>query len=213
MSRSSRFRPVSPPRTPESRRWLDHVVLRAMEKQPEARFPAAMAMIEALTGGARGDDLTAPIEARVGTAVAGATTTIASPGIPRRRGDTVGDSARDGHARGRGAGGAPPRTPPPASRAPGGRPQPSRWGRNLAVVIALIAVLAVAGIVAASMFDDDPFGLWSGDGDGDPTPTERSIPAMPTATQAGSDYGAIRPKSPRPPPPMSLRRNPPRRRR
>jgi serine/threonine protein kinase len=149
--------------------WLDGVVLRAMEKQPSARFPSAAAMIDALTGFGR-DDHTAPLSAATVSTAAGATRVI-SPGIPTRQ---------------RNAGGSPPRMPPPVSRAPGGRPQPSRWGRNLARGLALLALLAIAAVAAASMMDDDPYGLWGGDGDADPTPTAQSISPLPTETEEES---------------------------
>ncbi len=166
--------------------WLDGIVLRAMEKLPEARFATAAMMIDALAGGNRGNNHTAPIRMALGTVAAGAATTLPSPGIAKVLGETV-VPPPDGEAFRRAKGGAPPRTPPPVSRSPGDRFQPSRWKRSLALFVALLAVLAVAAIAVASMMDDDPFGLMGGDGDSDPTATVRSIPALPTATEEGSN--------------------------
>ncbi len=164
--------------------WLDAVVLRAMEKEPGARFPSAAAMSDALTGSPRGSGITAPIR----TEGAAAATIVASPGLPTRRADTVVSPPVDG-ARARGSGGAPPRRPPPPAQAAGDRPRPSRWGRSLALAFAVIAVLAIAAVAASGLLDGDPLGLWGGDGDSEPTATVRSSPAQPTPTGVESDAG------------------------
>lgn len=173
--------------------WLEAIVLRAMAKNPVDRYASAGEMLDAVNAAGRGVSPAAQTQRFAGSPASIGATTKAMPGVPGAATHNAETATSVMGPRFRGGDGeGPPPAPPPVAEARG----PSRWARNVAILFVVLIALAVAGVAAANLFDENGDGTNAGD-DESATATVRSIPAMSTATEEpepdGEPTDALRP--------------------
>jgi eukaryotic-like serine/threonine-protein kinase len=148
--RQQNERPL-PPSTynPEVPETLGAAVLRALEGDPSRRYASADELAGGLQRGLQGEDVTLP------DAVGGATTTVLGSESATRRLDETGHTEfRQAHSQTRRPA---PRSPERVAMPPRARPAPPQarrrgaFGRFMRWILALVALVLIAGVVAAAV--------------------------------------------------------------